>query len=329
MLKKTDIPLLIAELSELDTMLAGLNPKSITARMSLQERKEAVEERLQELGQQPETAAFVQLLFTGTPVLDTRAIDASFAADAIYSYQDIITKATAVRRGSLGQRGVIAGATTEQARFYLTGLVRGSFGFVLEENPNGNSLFDTSLKNIVQDVTGKMSKFCNLTEDEYGVFIQDLDKRLFASFKTFFKLLHESGAQLKVVEADGRFEFNERNINNAYRRVEATQVDEEESEIEGTLLGLTPISGTFDFLSSNNTAYTGKIAPAFTSDYRNQVDQGEFFQAGRKHIATILTRTTTRGSNNPHKANFLVNLTISDDDQEPDLDDQRDVYLGR
>ena len=315
MLKNTDIPLLVAELAELDTMLAELNPKSITSRLSLQNRKRTVERKLETLGQESDTAAFVQLLFTGTPVLDTRAIDASFAADAIYSYQDMLTKATAVRRGSLGKRGVIAGAATEQARFYLTGLVRGSFGFVLEENPvNTPSLFDTSLKSMVQEVTQTMNKFCNLTEGDYDVFIQDLDKRLFASFKNFFKLLHESGAQLKVVESDGRFSFDERNILNAYKRVEATQVDEEEQQVNGTLLGLTPISGTFDFLSSNSTPYSGKIAPAFTSDYRTQVEQGEFFQAGKRFTATLLKRTTTRGNNTPRVNYFLFNLTAIEEE---------------
>ncbi|MCR5887551.1 hypothetical protein LRS06_07125 [Hymenobacter sp. J193] len=321
-------------------MIAQLSPRSITARSNLQNRRRIVESTISQSSEELDTSAVVELLFEGGPVIDTRAIDAAFAAEAIQTYQDIITKATAVKRGSLGRRGVIQGETMNQSRFFLTGIARGSFGFVLEENPESSSnLFDTSLKNIVKEVTRTIHNFCTLTDEAYGDFIQELDKRLFSSFKSFFKLMHESDAQIKIVESGERYNFNSSNLENAFRRVEATQVEEEEKTITGKLFGITPLGGAFEFLTFNQIAYSGKISPAFMSDYKNQIDQGEFLKLGNNYRANILKRTTSRGTNTPHVAYFLINLTPLDADDtnpdsgdgndEPDFDSMRDFHLGR
>jgi hypothetical protein len=70
---------------------------------------------------------------------------------------------------------------------------------------------------MAQEVTQTMNKFCNLTEVDYDLFIQDLDKGFFASLST--ALLHESGAQLKVADQTDDLDFDERNAD-AYGRVE-------------------------------------------------------------------------------------------------------------
>ena len=319
MLTNDNLQLLAAELSEVDRMLEELSPGAITSKRTLQNRRQVLQNRFAHLAEQPETAAFVQLLFTGSPVLDSRAIDVSFAAEALQGYQDIITKATAVKKGGLGSRGVVAGAATESSRFFLTGIARGSFGFTLEENTEkGTTFFDSTLKEVVADVSNKMSIFCDSTDNEYDNFIQEIDKRLFSSFKSFFKLLHESRAQMKIIgRFDGR-KFDVDNLEKAFIRTEATQVDDDERRITGVLLGLTPLDGTFNFLSVNQTSFSGKLAPTFGLEYRNQVDRGEFLQPGKRYSAHIVRRTTRRGGATLYTAFFLISLLDADNPDNPD-----------
>lgn len=320
MLTTDNLQLLVAEIAEVDQMIAELSSGAITSRRTLQNRQKVLQSRLVSLSEQPDTSAFVQLLFSGGPVLDTRAIDAGFAAEALLKYQDIITLATAASQGTLGSRGVIAGAAADKSRFLLTGIARGSFGFTLEENiEKGTSSTDSTLKLVVDDVSDKISKFCESTDEQYDAFIQDIDKRLFSSFKSFFKLLHDSAAQMKII---GRYEgrkFDTDSINKAVVRTETTQVEDEESRITGLLTGLADVM--FNFLPNNQPSFSGKLAPTFGLEYRNQVESTEFtYQLGKRYSAQIVRRTTKRGGVAPHVVFFLVGLLDADNPENPDTE---------
>lgn len=323
MLTNDNLQLLVAELAEVDQLMAELSVGAVTSRRALQNRQRVLQHRLDSLSEQPETAAFVQLLFSGGPVLDSRAIDVAFAADALRDYQAIITLATAVNQGGLGSRGVVAGTASDKSRFFLTGVARGSFGFTLEENiESGSSFLDSTLKAVVDDVSAKISRFCDATDDEYDTFIQDVDKRLLSAFKAFFKLLHDSAAQMKIVgRRDGR-KFDIDSINRAFIRTETTRVEDEERRITGILTGLA--DGMFNFVSANQTALSGRLAPTFGLEYRNQVESAEFtHQLGKRYSAQIIRRTTRRGSTTPHVAFFLVGLLSADNLDNPDTNWRR------
>lgn len=319
MFTNENLPLLAAELVKIEQLLGQLSPGAITSRLSLQTRKRVLEEKIQHLAEQPKTAAFVQLLFTGGPVLESLAIDAAFASAAILSYQEIVTNETAVRQGGLGSRGLPPKAAVDNSRFYITGVARGSFGFTLEERVERGSLFDTNLSEVVAGVTAKIIKFTSSTDDEYDTFIQGIDKRVFSSFRGFFKLLHESDAQMKVVGRRTGSQFDAVSIDRAFVRTETTIVIDHERRMTGRLLGLTVTDGTFDFLSNNGIAYSGKLAPVFSSEYKDQVGRLEFaFQLGEEYSSHIIRRTTKRGAAAPHEAFFLISLLPASNPLNPD-----------
>ena len=315
-----NMQLLVAELAEVDQLMERLNPVAISSKRTLRNRKAILQEKLAFLSEYHETAAFVELLFSGTPVIDSRAIDASFAADALFGYQDIITKATAVKNGGLGSRGVIAGTATENSRLFLTGVARGSFGFTLEESVEKTaSLFDSTLKQVVDNVSAKMEAFCSGTDQDYDTFIQEIDKRLFSSFKSFFKLLHEAGAQMKIIDRHEGKIFDSESIKKAFVRSLATEVDDEERRVTGILTGLA--DGMFNFVSNNQSSFSGKLAPTFVLEYKNQVESTEFiYQLGKKYSAQIIRRTTKRGGAAPHLVYFLVGLLEAENPENPDTD---------
>jgi hypothetical protein len=319
MFTNENLPLLAAEIAKVDQLLGQLSPGAITSRLSLQTRKKVLEDKLKSLADQPQTNAFIELLFMGGPVLESLAIDASFAAEAVWDFQDILKNETAVRKGGLGSRGDVAKAVADDSRFYITGVATGSFGFTLEENITRGSIFPSLLSEVVTEVTAKMIKFCDATDDEYDLFIQGINKRVFSSFTKFFKLLHDSNAQMKVIGRREGTMFSGDSIERAFVRTETTIVIDHERRMTGRLTGLAATDGIFDFLSNNGIAFSGKLVPTFSAEYRDQVGRLEFaFQIGGIYSAHIVRRTTKRGAAAPHEVYFLVSLSNADNPLNPD-----------
>lgn len=311
MLRQSRASLLRAESAEVERMLSGLSPKSITARFSLEAKRQQLQDELSQLEGEPNTTAVVRLLFMGVPVRGTLAIDAAFASNALCAYQELIAKAVTSRNGAR-KRKKKGAAVINKAPFYLTGVARGSFGFVLEENKDANpqlSLVDTALKLVVNDVSEKMVVFGDLDEEPYTQLVGELTKPVFLAIRKFFGILHKYQAELKIEEDDQRVVFTGAQIALAHERAEATSIDESTSEVVGMLQGLSPYGNTFDFLSHNQTQYTGKLDPAFARVYRSQVEAEEFYTLGKTFRAKITKRTTQRNNGVQYVGHYLLSLS--------------------
>lgn len=283
-----------SQLAEVNRMLRTLPKQAYSTRFTLEDRKEELTEQISLWEEKLQTTAYIRLFFTGEPVLDTRAIDASFAANAIKDYQDIITKASAAKKGIIAGRGPIAESLAEGSHFNIVGIERGSFGFALEEKTQNAEIFDTSLKQVVEDVSEMLERFCAPSEEDYISFIESVDKRLFISFQKFFSLLFKSKAQIRLADRTDEKKFDAQKIAMAFSRVDGVEVKEEIIELRGSLQGLTPYSNVFDFLSENQRQITGKVSPKFSAEYKTQISQGDYFQAGRTFIAKLLEKITVR-----------------------------------
>ena len=296
MLTGNGLGLLAAEIAEINRMLGRMGPAITSSKRTLENRKRVLEGKMAHLADHPETSAFVELLFSGGPVIGDRAIDVAFSSDALFSYQDVITKLSAVKNGGLASRGSVAGSVTENARLFLTGVGRGSFGFILEEDPDKvQPLFDYPLKAVVAEVSETMSALCEDDDKDYDTVVQELDPRVFSSFKKFFKLLRDAKAEMKVIDRlEGKI-FDTAGIDRAYARTALTQVEDEERRVTGTLTGLA--DGMFNFVSDNTPPFTGKLAPTFGAELREQVSRAVFpYELGSKYSAQIIRRTTKRGT---------------------------------
>ena len=122
---------------------------------------------------------------------------------------------------------------------------------------------------------------------------------------------------MKIIgRREGR-RFSAASIDRAFVRTETTQVDDEERRVTGVLTGLA--DGMFNFLSANQTPFSGKLAPTFGLEYRNQAESTEFtYQLGKRYSAQIIRRTTKRGGVAPHIVFFLVGLLTADNPENPD-----------
>lgn len=243
--------------------------------MQFEQRINEIQEELRELSSNPSSLASVALYFGGDPVIGSRGIAADFAGKILDLYQDLISTAFAKsERGMLGQRGRIPRSERNNT-LMVTGLARGSFGFVLDEITDQNELFDTSLKEVVRFTSRLIEGVSALNDQEFESMTDDLDHRTLLRLREFFKILDEKKANIRVVEDEQEFSLDENAVRRGRSRTESTTIEEDkEEEISGTLTGFLPQKKQFEIQGDNDHPYFGAASEKAKDQFKEEVDKG-------------------------------------------------------
>ena len=205
---------------------------------------ESRESRLGSQGCKPKKAkpaAAVALYFGGRPVIGSRGILADFGARAVESFQNLVSTRFAALEGPLGERGPIP--QRERSALMITEVAHGSFGFVLEESeaPSAPELPVASLNEVVDEVCGLIPRLSASAPSRerrrltLRVVPEALDKRVLGCLQSFFRILNDSGATLRIVEDRREFSLRSDMIARAKERTDAMNVEESSEVIEGRL----------------------------------------------------------------------------------------------
>jgi hypothetical protein len=225
-------------------------------------RKEVIESEIEALGVAEEHTGKVAIFFGGGPVLGSRGVEADFAGEALHAFQDIVQKKFAVEeQGGLGTRGPVSHRTASQ--LLITDVARGSFGFLLEEAAAGDALADTQLKVVIDQTSNLIADIASVSSDTFEAAIGTVDSRTLIALKKFFDVLDSDHATVRLVDDDQEFSLQRADVTRARHRVDATEIDEEETnDIVGVLFFL-PQHKTFELVrdDSGETIY-GKVEPA-------------------------------------------------------------------
>ena len=149
------------------------------------------------------------------------AIDADFAGQALQDYQELVTRQVAsVATGGLSARGPIPAQIRQQARLNITALVHGSFGFMLEEDDDGQqTLLETPTHAAVHAVTDLLQGVAATDEGWFNEHLPELDVRLFAGLRNFISTLHKGGSTLKLSEEERDLRLSPIDVDRAYERI--------------------------------------------------------------------------------------------------------------
>ena len=235
-----------ADLASVTGLLAQLGHEDVMARIGLEARRNELQQTIaafDEIGAEPVASA--ALFFGGTPVISARGIETGFAGAAVTKFQDIVAKILADRTSGLGERGVVPnkGAST----LHITNIVRGSFGFLLEEIQPQQPLLDTALKSAVDGTIQLLDALGEPDEEMFRTAVEATDPRVFDTAREFFKLMHESSATLRVVAGDTDRSFGAEAVARAADRAASTTVEEIAEQMEGELGGVLPDAHQFEF----------------------------------------------------------------------------------
>lgn len=315
--KKLQRDALLSDLALVEQMLASIPDEDPAGRMAFTSRLEELQQALERLEGEPDTLANVAIFFGGEPVNGSRSIDAEFAAKAVASYQDVISARLATLAvGGVATRGPIP--TKKLSRLNITNVVHGSFGFVFEEEGSeGVPLLDSSLKEVVEDISRALGIIATEDDASFGSMMDEIHPRVFSSVRRLFKVLHEHGAVVRVVQGEQDQKFDETAISRAYDRVEKTEIDDQEFQAEGMLLGVLPIKGEFEFeLKDSGEVIRGKAGPRLSVDYLERIENDEnvIKKLGR---ASLYRKTVSKPDGRSNVSYVLLDLVIGSEEGGP------------
>lgn len=211
------------------------------------------EQRLAELNRQIEAekinstkSASVALIFDGLPVVGQSDIRLDFSADALTAYQKIIAASLAILTDKqIAHKGKIKGSG--RSKLYIRDIVRGSMGFILEEmSPSQDDMFNSPLKNAVENATMFLTALNTLSNEEFNSTIDSSEPRLVAAVQKFAKVLKDAGATTKIVGDEQKLSLSIEEVHRLSDRFTAVDIREESTIIDGFLLGVLPDSQNFE-----------------------------------------------------------------------------------
>ncbi len=262
--RKLERDRLLADLRQVERLLGDADRDDYLGRLALEERRDELRAMTLEAGEAAGTAS-AALYFGGTPVVGSRGIESGFGGTVVSKFQDLVSKLLIEQRSGLGQRGPLP--AHDDAKLHITGVVRGSFGFVLEELQSQPSMFDSELKGAVTKAVRILEAFGDSSEQSFEEALASADPRSLVAAKDLFSLLSSNGASLRLVTETQQLSFGELELERAQQRAITSSVNEIEETIDGVLGGILPEQHTFEL---KNAGTRGVIYGRVTKDISSE-----------------------------------------------------------
>jgi hypothetical protein len=257
MIPRIERDFIVANLAAVDSVLDKMTPSDFLTRMSLESQREELQQQLASFDAVHRPLASAALFFSGQPVVSSRGIESEFGSQVISRFQDMVSKVYAAREmPALGQRGPVPGRV--QSKLYVTHIVHGSVGFQFEELDDP-SLFNSDLKESVDQTTKIMAYFDEATDEELASEVEGMDKRVLDTMRDFFTYVESKGARFRVVSPVVDKSYDQVSLQRAVKRAETTTINERDEWVSGQVLGIFPEQRTFEFRTESNEVIHGKV----------------------------------------------------------------------
>lgn len=276
MLKKLALDALMADLESVDALLAARTEEDDPIGFyQFSARKAEIEDAINKMENELSRHAEIGIFFGGQPVQGSRGINADFADKALDEIQGLIsTRFSGIEIGPPKQRGpVILG---NRAQMIVTSVMRGSFGFVLEEAGQNEENDNTPLRDVVEEVSNILSRVGAADETIFEEAASELDERFLIQLRHFFQYLDEQAATMRIVSGHREFLLDRNAITLARTRIQGMEISEDILDISGDLFFL-PESKRFDFVYERDGARAvmrGSVAPGVFKQIAGEAEFG-------------------------------------------------------
>lgn len=250
-----------SELGALEKLLAETPADHVIDRMSLESRKQAIEEEL--ASQTPPTRQPVRahLTFRGRPVVGSHGVFAEFGAAAVGAFSEAVAAVGASQSKPLGSRGVLP--ARDDHRLLITGTAQGSFGFELEEaTVEDLALFpkESPLEAAIAQTKAILQASLG-TDDELSEALTETDPRALDAIRKFLELMAKNDATCSLAFKDAVFRFADvGQVRQSRTRLEQDNIHGKEEDLAGAFLGVLPHRRTFEFrLADSAEVISGKV----------------------------------------------------------------------
>ncbi|HVV41960.1 MAG TPA: hypothetical protein VHC94_12945 [Nitrobacter sp.] len=249
-LRKLERDYIEANISEVTALLDRVGDRDVMSRFGLEDQLSELKEALAKLqAMPPETLGSAALFFGGRPVVGSQGIESGFAGSAVGQFQNLVSMVHAHDTVGLAERGTVPRRSS--STLHITNIVRGSFGFLLEEVQPQLQMVDSSLKTAVDEATRLLMAFGEDDEEDFRSAVEEIDQRVLAASGEFFDLMRKSGATVRLVSGDTDRSFGSDVVARAVDRARTTTVVDDNDIIRGQLAGVLPESHQFEFRSAD------------------------------------------------------------------------------
>lgn len=290
------------EATELESIIGELDEDDPFTRVSFEQRLEQVRQELDELESTEQRLASSALIFEGEPVHGDEGIEANFGTSVVKQYRDLVaaTFGELSAEGGLSNRGRFPGM--RDAKLLITEVIHGnSVGFELKEQPTETrELVQTGLHQAVERAS-QLLEDAAYHEEEFMEALTDHDERVLKKLKSFFQRIDSGGATLRLVSDAVDTTFDASAISRGLERVSETQIEVQQVQRDGKLLGILPRAGKFEFYS-DETLIDGRVADELTQSQLVAWIE-EFID--RSCRATFQVKTVTRHGRSTQKFTLL------------------------
>jgi hypothetical protein len=305
MLKKLELEALQADISNVERLLAArTQDEDPIGYFQLSRRQAELRSKFEAIQGSLEKSASVALFFGGPPVFGSKGIRADFAGRVIEVFQDLVSKSFATAEsGTLAERGPVP--LRGNAQLMLTDVARGSFGLILEETDANESLEETALHNIVDEVAQTIVDFSSPDESLYETALLRVDSRSLISFRDFFKLLDEQSATVRLVEGERDDALDSTSIHRARIRTEFTKIEDNISDKFVGRLFFLPAHRRFELkIATQAEPLYGTISSDFSREKLEELERAQDV-LGKVWKTKIRIRETQR-LNQPPKLTYTL-----------------------
>lgn len=203
-----DYRFLLSERGTLKRLISNSPPSDVIGRMSLGYRLRQVEEELEAYKGYSPRLVNARLTFRGKPVVGSRGVDASFAAETVNEFVRSVARIGASWRAPLRSKGPIPNSAEFQ--LLVTGTATGSFGFQLEDAAQQPVLEGQVAP--VELAIGKVKEILEAslkTDEELSETIADTDRRALHSIRRFLKKMTDNDAVCALEFQGDEFRFRD------------------------------------------------------------------------------------------------------------------------
>jgi len=307
MLKRLQLDATQADLAAVSELLNSRTAEEDpVGHLQFSRRVEALAQKLRELEAAPATGVEIGLFFGGRPVAGSHGILADFGARAVSEFQNIVssTSAAAAAEGALGARGPVP--QRDRTHLLLTDVARGSFGFILQAEEQ--QLVDNPMREVVTRAADLVFRVATPDQEAFEGIADQVDARVLGSLRSFFKILDDAGATLRVVEDEREFTLQRGDVSLARERTENASLEESVQLVEGTLYVL-PAARRFELHPlDGNPVIRGTITAACLAELTGGGREVRPGIVGSVQAARIRVREIQAQGQEPKRSYALLSL---------------------
>lgn len=292
--KPLELKSLETDLAFVEQQLAAHKDPYDTIRLMWEKRRNALQDEIAATEKRQDNYAHVALMFNGVPVNGSQEIKLDFASKVLENYQLVVGALAAERAGAeIGARGRLPAAFT--SKLFIRDMVRGSVGFLIEEaKPAQYELVPSALKDAVDETTKILVDLSSGDGRRFDERLRQLSPRTIGAIKKMAKVLHDSGAETKIVDDAQELNLDYGHTASLHARLSEVEYAERRETRQGILLGLFPERRQYEFQPSDGAPVSyGPVSEAFDSRY---IAEPEFARSiiMKPAMATFLVTTIIR-----------------------------------